>query len=140
MIQNLYDYPLPNDGDGYKLNKDELIALLDAAYKNGFNAAKSSETVKTYTTEEPIFCNRCGKKITSNEYKILTTYNIDGREERSLWCEDCANSFKKDMETPVKSFTDIKPAIYKDYSKEIKRWTEIVKNRQNEKYETKGEK
>ena len=40
MIQVLYDFPLPNNGDRYDLSKEELIQLLQNAYENGRKVTK----------------------------------------------------------------------------------------------------
>lgn len=35
MMQVRYKFPLPNDGQGYKLTKEELVELLDRVYEKG---------------------------------------------------------------------------------------------------------
>lgn len=40
MMQVLFDYPLPNNGDRYDLSEQELYKLLEQAYNNGYNTAK----------------------------------------------------------------------------------------------------
>ena len=35
MMQVRYEFPLPNDGQGYKLTKEELVELLDRTYEKG---------------------------------------------------------------------------------------------------------
>ena len=35
MIQVRYEFPLPNDGLGYKFTEDELVELLDRIYEKG---------------------------------------------------------------------------------------------------------
>ena len=35
MMQVRYEFPLPNDGKGYKFTEKELVELLDRIYENG---------------------------------------------------------------------------------------------------------
>ena len=35
MMQVRYEFPLPNDGLGYKFTKKELVELLDKIYEKG---------------------------------------------------------------------------------------------------------
>lgn len=35
MMQVRYEFPLPNDGLGYKFTEKELVELLDRIYENG---------------------------------------------------------------------------------------------------------
>ena len=50
MIQTLYDFPLPNNGDRYDLSQEELDALLYKAYMNGFQWGKEVATPTVVTT------------------------------------------------------------------------------------------
>ena len=47
MMQVLFGYPLPNNGDRYDLSKEELVELLQKAYDNGYEAAKNCYDYKT---------------------------------------------------------------------------------------------
>lgn len=40
MIVGLFSYPNPNNKDRYDLSEEELVALLQKAYDNGFQHAK----------------------------------------------------------------------------------------------------
>lgn len=52
MLQVLFSYPLPNNGDRYDLSKEELRELLQKAYDSGFKVGKSNEGITTtYATE-----------------------------------------------------------------------------------------
>ena len=46
MIQSLYEYPLPNNGERYDLSQDELQELLQKAYNNGYNYGYQTAQVK----------------------------------------------------------------------------------------------
>lgn len=35
MMQVKYEFPLPNDGKGYKFTEEELVELLDRVYEKG---------------------------------------------------------------------------------------------------------
>ena len=61
MIQMKYDFPLPNNGDRYDLSEKELVKLLDAAYKNGYDAACA------YTTTE---CAVSSSEYNTKAYKM----------------------------------------------------------------------
>jgi hypothetical protein len=82
MIQTLFDFPLPNNGDRYDLSKEELLELLQKAYENGkqrdpyFNTYFWSNTIcpccksgNVYTTTTLMYgsgnittyhCSNCG--------------------------------------------------------------------------------
>ena len=119
-MQIKYDYPLPNDkeGKGYKFTEEELKELLDKAYENGLNAGKStSESITKYTSNRS--CSRCGKVI-PDDAQAFAVYvpDLEGNVEMSFWCEDCynsfmkdMNSFMKDMNSPSKAFKDVKPGL-----------------------------
>ena len=53
MMQALFDYPLPNNGDRYDLSKEELVELLQKAYENGYKAAESCYNYKTTWSGHP---------------------------------------------------------------------------------------
>ena len=48
MIQVLFEFPLPNNGDRYDLSKEELVELLQKAYENG---KQSNPIFKTTVAE-----------------------------------------------------------------------------------------
>ena len=50
MIQVLYDFPLPNNGDRYDLSPEELDALLYKAYMNGYQWGREVATPTVVTT------------------------------------------------------------------------------------------
>ena len=52
MIQTLYEFPLPNNGDRYDLTQEELDALLYKAYKNGYHYAKETMSITTTSSVE----------------------------------------------------------------------------------------
>lgn len=47
MIQVLFEFPLPNNGDRYDLSKEELVELLQKAYENGRQSNQTSQTVSS---------------------------------------------------------------------------------------------
>lgn len=49
MVQVLFDYPLPNNGDRYDLSKEELVELLQKAYDNGRQCNQTYQTVSTHS-------------------------------------------------------------------------------------------
>lgn len=127
FIQDKYSYPLPNDGENYKFTLDELKSLLDIIYEKGFTDGKShaseSETT-TYSTKGK--CSRCGKELTEKSIAV-NMEDLDGYSMVSVWCEDCYNSFMKDIKTPTKAFKDVKPAnVDKHAAKKIKKWGKAV--------------
>ena len=54
MIQTLYDFPLPNNGDRYDLSQEELDNLLYKAYQNGYKWGKEVATPAVVTTSASI--------------------------------------------------------------------------------------
>ena len=50
MIQTLYDFPLPNNGDRYDLSQEELDALLYKAYMNGYRWGREISNPGVITT------------------------------------------------------------------------------------------
>ena len=54
MIQILYDFPLPNNGDRYDLSQEELDNLLYKAYQNGYKWGKEVATTTVVTTSASI--------------------------------------------------------------------------------------
>ena len=50
MIQTLYDFPLPNNGDRYDLSQEELDALLYKAYMNGYQWGREISSPGVITT------------------------------------------------------------------------------------------
>ena len=54
MVQTLYEFPLPNNGDRYDLSQEELDALLYKAYMNGYNWGREVATSVTVTTASSI--------------------------------------------------------------------------------------
>ena len=65
MIQTLYDFPLPNNGDRYDLSQEELDALLYKAYMNGY---------------------QWGREI-SNPGVITTASSYEDRDDNTRWKE-----------------------------------------------------
>ena len=59
MIQSLYEYPLPNNGERYDLSQEELLDLLQKAYDNGWHYGYGAAQVKydknmtTWASSEP---------------------------------------------------------------------------------------
>lgn len=46
MIQSLYEYPLPNNGERYDLSQEELLDLLQKAYDSGWHYGYGAAQVK----------------------------------------------------------------------------------------------
>ena len=46
MIQSLYEYPLPNNGERYDLSEKELIDLLQKAFDRGWHYGYGAAQVK----------------------------------------------------------------------------------------------
>ena len=59
MMQKLFEFPLPNNGDRYDLSKEELVELLQKAYENGRQSNPTFKTTSTHTWwEEEILDGR----------------------------------------------------------------------------------
>lgn len=55
IIQKLFDYPLPNNGDRYDLSEEELVELLQRAYDNG---RKCGEELNAVVTQDKMIKER----------------------------------------------------------------------------------
>lgn len=53
MMQVKYEFPLPNDGLGYKFTEEELVELLDRIYEKGRMDEKMLQAaiIKSVTTK-----------------------------------------------------------------------------------------
>ena len=69
MIMSLFEYPLPNNGERYDLSREELVALLQKAYDNGWNYGYQTAQVKydtsmtTWASSEDIDDNTKWKEV-----------------------------------------------------------------------------
>ena len=59
MMITTYEFPLPNNGERYDLSQEELVDLLDKAYRKGFEEGKGVSSTVTYASsdEEEPHCN-----------------------------------------------------------------------------------
>ena len=69
MIQVLYDFPLPNNGERYDLSQDELNDLLYKAYRNGFEHARDiyDPARQPVVTRSASYQDEAWKNITLND-------------------------------------------------------------------------
>lgn len=86
MIQKLFDYPLPNNGDRYDLSKEELVELLQKAYDNG---RQSNQEYSTYFWSNTI-CPGCGGR---NVYTTITAMYGPGNKI-TYHCSNCGHSWE----------------------------------------------
>ena len=86
MIQTLFDYPLPNNGDRYDLSKEELVELLQKAYENG----KQSDLGWSTYTWSNVVCPKCGS---SNIYTTTTLMYGPGNITTNN-CSRCGHSWE----------------------------------------------
>lgn len=92
---------------------DNLLTVdLVHLYLSGFfivDSEKYAELKKKYLGSSTT-CSRCGKEITEKSIAV-STEDLDGYTEQSYWCQECYESFMKELSSPTKAFADIKPAI-----------------------------
>lgn len=50
MMQVRYEFPLPNDGEGYRFTVEELVKLLDKVYDKGRADESNMWQLKSLTT------------------------------------------------------------------------------------------
>ena len=86
MIQALFNYPLPNNGDRYDLSKEELVELLQKAYDNG---KQSNPQSFTYSWSGFV-CPCCGSH---NVYATTTAMFGPGNITRGH-CNSCGHSWE----------------------------------------------
>lgn len=133
MIQEKYSFPLPNCGEDYKLTKEELISLLDAAWQNGYDTVSRNFDTKVGSLT---ICDKCHDIIEDDEdYTEVTAYDLDGNKIVSHWCAKCKGDFIRDIETPAfKSFSEVKPhaSDMETMKKNVERYLGIVKNKNPE--------
>lgn len=86
MIQELFDYPLPNNGDRYDLSKEELVELLRKAYDNGKQHNQGFWTTYWNNT----ICPSCGSY---NVYCTTTLLNGPGNRI-TYHCSHCGYSWE----------------------------------------------
>ena len=86
MVQTLFDYPLPNNGDRYDLSKEELIELLQKAYDNGRQCNQGNST--TYWSNT--ICPSCGSY---NVYSTVTLLYGPGNRI-TYHCSNCGRSWE----------------------------------------------
>ena len=130
MLEIKYEFPLPNDekGEGYKFTEEELEKLLnkiyDSAYRKGYADGSRDESTYTYSSTDNTVhtCSRCGKELQGSDVKYqVCTPTFEGDSEIDYWCENCYNSFIKDINTSAPAFSDVKPTIKRiDVNKLIK--------------------
>lgn len=85
MIQTLFDYPLPNNGERYDLSKEELVELLQKAYENGRQSNQG-----WFTTWSNIICPKCGW---GNVYCTTTAMYGPGNIT-TYHCSNCGHSWE----------------------------------------------
>jgi hypothetical protein len=81
MVQKLFDYPLPNNGDRYDLSEEELAELLQKAYDNG---RQYNQEWSTYYWSNTI-CPKCGG---CNVYRTTTAMYGPGNIT-TCHCSNC---------------------------------------------------
>ena len=86
MIQKLFDYPLPNNGDRYDLSQEELIELLRKAYEQG---RQYSQAWSTYCWSNHI-CPSCG----SGCVYTTTTLMYGPGNKTTYHCSNCGHSWE----------------------------------------------
>lgn len=86
MIQALFNYPLPNNGDRYDLSREELVELLQKAYDNGKQSNPESFTYSWSNT----FCPSCGG---CSVYTTTTLLNGPGNKT-TYHCSNCGHSWE----------------------------------------------
>lgn len=86
MMQALFEYPLPNNGDRYDLSKEELVELLQKAYNNGKQSNSGWSTISWSNT----FCPSCGS---SSVYTTVTLLNGPGNKT-TYHCSNCGHSWE----------------------------------------------
>lgn len=84
MMQVLFDFPLPNNGDRYDLSEEELVELLQKAYENG---RQSNQGFNTYSWG--LICPKCG----SNVYSTTTLMYGPGNKI-TYHCSNCRHSWE----------------------------------------------
>lgn len=79
-------------------------------------------------------CSHCGKKINRKDAYLMTDFDPFHGIENSYWCENCYKEFVKDIETPAKAFTDVKPVKNYNFDEAVAKWlTAKEKDYQNSK-------
>ncbi len=68
MVQVLYDFPLPNNGERYDLSQEELHKILEHVYNCGFENARnaydpSRQGILTWVSTEDIDDNTRWKEV-----------------------------------------------------------------------------
>lgn len=86
MIQVLFNYPLPNNGDRYDLSTEELTELLWKAYENGRQSIQGWSTHSWSNT----ICPSCGS---GNVYTTVTLLNGPGNKT-TYHCSNCGYSWE----------------------------------------------
>lgn len=93
---------------------DKLLTVdISHPYLSGvflLDQEKYVELKKKYLEKNHTTCSRCGKEITEKSIAV-STEDLDGYTEQSYWCQECYESFMKELSSPTKAFVDIKPAI-----------------------------
>ena len=87
MIQKLFDYPLPNNGDRYDLSEEELKELLQKAYDNG-----RQNNLKYYTISNATGCPKCGAGLWCI-WSTTTLLNGPGNIT-TYHCNNCGHSWE----------------------------------------------
>lgn len=86
MIQALFEFPLPNNGDRYDLSEEELVELLQKAYENGRRSNQGWSTTSWSNT----FCPSCGS---GTVYTTVTLLNGPGNKT-TYHCSSCKHSWE----------------------------------------------
>ena len=87
MIQALFDYPLPNNGNRYDLSKEELVELLQKAYENGKQSNPEYSTISNATG-----CPKCGADLWCI-WSETTLLNGPGNKT-THHCNHCGHSWE----------------------------------------------
>lgn len=74
MIQVMFEYPLPNEQGRYDLSEEELVELLEKAYKKGINVGVQS--LPLAVTDTRPFCIKCGNRNTYTTISVTNGHSI----------------------------------------------------------------
>lgn len=86
MMQALFDFPLPNNGDRYDLSQEELVELLQKAYEKGKQCNQGWSTSYWSNT----ICPSCG----SGTVYTTTTLMYGPGNKTTYHCSNCGHSWE----------------------------------------------
>ena len=87
MIQKLFDYPLPNNGDRYDLSQEELVELLQKAYENG-----QANNIECHTSNNATKCPKCGATLWCIWSETTLMYGPGNKTTHH--CNNCGHSWE----------------------------------------------